>query len=125
MVSRWDPATKQVEGFGIVYLEAAAAGKPSVAAVEGGAPDAVEDGKTGILVDPASVDAVSAALRRLLSDPDGAAAMGRAGREKVRRQFTKERCLQMVEDCLMWSRRGINPETAPGAPPLSAGSRAG
>jgi phosphatidylinositol alpha-1,6-mannosyltransferase len=69
------------EGFGIVYLEAAAHGLPVVAANEGGALDAVDDGRTGVLVDPRDPEAVAAALAGLLSDRERARAMGRAGYE--------------------------------------------
>jgi phosphatidylinositol alpha-1,6-mannosyltransferase len=56
------------EGFGIVFLEAAACGVPSVAGASGGAAEAVVDGETGVVVDrPADVDAVTRALDRLLS----------------------------------------------------------
>jgi len=104
MVSRWDGATRQVEGFGITYLEAAAAGKPSVAGAAGGAIDAVEDGKTGFVVDPTSVDATRDALYKLLIDPSEATAMGIFGREMVWAQFEKEKSMrrmaQLLETCV-------------------------
>jgi phosphatidylinositol alpha-1,6-mannosyltransferase len=56
------------EGFGIVYLEASAHGLPVIAANEGGAIDAVVDGKTGLLVDPRSAEAVAAAIAAILTD---------------------------------------------------------
>lgn len=59
-----------VEGFGIVFLEAAARGLPSVAGASGGVADAVSDGVSGMLVDPTDVDAVVPRLRSLLSDDD-------------------------------------------------------
>ena len=67
------------EGFGIVYLEAAASGIPSIGTKESGAVDAVIDGETGILVEP-TVESVAAALERLLSDPRLAHRLGEAGR---------------------------------------------
>lgn len=57
-----------IEGFGIVFLEAAMAGLPSVAGNSGGVPDAVADGESGFLVDPGSPAAVAARLRELLTD---------------------------------------------------------
>jgi phosphatidyl-myo-inositol dimannoside synthase len=72
-----------VEGLGIVYLEASAMGVPVVAGRSGGAPESVVDGETGLVVDGWDVGAIAAAVGDLLADPDRAAAMGRAGREWV------------------------------------------
>lgn len=68
------------EGFGIVYLEAGARGKPVVAADAGGIRDAVIDGETGIIVPEEDVGAIADAVTRLLDDPDLAGRMGQAGR---------------------------------------------
>lgn len=76
-----------VEGLGIVYLEASATGLPVVAGDSGGAPDAVLDGETGHVVPGRSVDAVAARLIDLLSDPDGARALGEKGRCWVEREW--------------------------------------
>ena len=77
------------EGFGIVFLEAAACGVPQVAGASGGAAEAVEDGVTGLVVarprDPA---AVAAALARLLDDDALRARMGEAGRRRAVEEFT-------------------------------------
>ena len=77
------------EGFGIVFVEAAAAGVPQVAGDSGGAAEAVVDGETGYVVhqpsDPASV---ADALARLLDDPDRAGAMGKAGRARAVAEFS-------------------------------------
>ncbi len=72
-----------VEGLGIVYLEASATGLPVVAGRSGGAPDAVLPGQTGEIVDGIDVEQLAEALVRLLSDSEAAAAMGRAGRSWV------------------------------------------
>ena len=72
-----------VEGFGIVYLEASAVGVPVVAGNSGGAPESVVDGETGVVVDGWDVGAIAAAVGDLLADPGRAAAMGRAGRQWV------------------------------------------
>jgi len=72
-----------VEGLGIVYLEASATGVPVVAGDSGGAPESVLDGTTGLVVDGWDVGAIGAAVGDLLSDPARAAEMGRAGREWV------------------------------------------
>jgi phosphatidyl-myo-inositol dimannoside synthase len=80
--NRW--AGLEQEGFGIVFLEAAAAGVPQVAGDSGGAAEAVVDGETGFVVrDPTDPLAVADAIGRLLDDPDRARAMGRAGQERA------------------------------------------
>lgn len=76
-----------VEGLGIVYLEASATGLPVVAGRSGGAPDAVLDGETGVVVDGASVAEVTRAVGDLLADPQRARAMGMAGRAWVERAW--------------------------------------
>lgn len=69
------------EGFGLVFLEASACGKPVIAGRDGGAPDAVLDGETGILVNGASEEEFAAAALRLLKEPEFAARLGRRGVE--------------------------------------------
>lgn len=76
-----------VEGLGIVYLEAGACGLPVIAGRSGGAPDAVLDGRTGIVVDGRSRTQITAAAVGLLSDPDRRQAMGRAGRSWVEQSW--------------------------------------
>jgi phosphatidyl-myo-inositol dimannoside synthase len=68
-----------VEGLGMVFLEAAACGLPVVAGRSGGSTDAVIDGETGVLVDGTSPSEVAAAVSELLIDPRRAAAMGARG----------------------------------------------
>ncbi|MCF6508347.1 glycosyltransferase family 4 protein [Blastococcus sp. MG754426] len=77
-----------VEGLGMVFLEAAACGRPVVAGTSGGAPEAVRDGVTGHVVDPRSPAAVAAAIDRLLDDPVRARAMGAAGRAWVEQRWS-------------------------------------
>lgn len=72
------------EGFGIVYLEAAAYGKPVVAGNVAGALDAVADGESGLLVDPTDPHAVADAIASLLLDRELAQRLGRAGAERAR-----------------------------------------
>jgi phosphatidylinositol alpha-1,6-mannosyltransferase len=72
-----------VEGLGIVYLEASAMGLPVVAGASGGAPDAVRDGRTGYVVDGRQVGLVADRVAALLGDPERARAMGLRGREWV------------------------------------------
>lgn len=85
--TRW--AGLEQEGFGIVFLEAAAAGVPSVAGDSGGAAEAVSDGETGIVVgDPDDVGAVAAAIARLVDAPDLARKWGQAARRRAEEQFS-------------------------------------
>ncbi|MDF5758475.1 glycosyltransferase family 4 protein [Spongiactinospora sp. TRM90649] len=77
-----------VEGLGIVYLEASATGLPVIAGSSGGAPDAVRHGETGLVVDGTSVDEVARALIDLLSDPGRARMMGERGRAWTEREWS-------------------------------------
>jgi glycosyltransferase involved in cell wall biosynthesis len=85
------------ESFGIVALEAAAAGKPVVASNLGGLPDVVVDGETGLLVAPGDVSGLREALRRLIDDPDLRERMGRAGAARAA-NFSPEAVVPMFED---------------------------
>jgi phosphatidylinositol alpha-1,6-mannosyltransferase len=76
-----------VEGFGIVYLEASATGKPVVAGISGGSPDAVREGQTGYVVDGRDLDAIADRVATLLEDRELAARMGAAGRAWVEREW--------------------------------------
>jgi phosphatidylinositol alpha-1,6-mannosyltransferase len=78
----------EVEGWGNVFIEAAACGRPVVVGDSGGARESLVDGRTGVLVDGAKVAGVADAVASLLEDPVRAAAMGRAGRERVAAQYT-------------------------------------
>jgi len=80
MPSRSRLAGLEVEGLGIVYLEASACGIPVVAGASGGAPDAVIQGKTGLVVDGTKVDEIARTINELLDNPTQLAAMGQAGR---------------------------------------------
>ena len=94
------PPGQAGEGFGIVYLEAAARGLPSVAGNVGGAVDAVVDGETGRLVDPEDHIAVADAIADVLADRDLAARMGAAGAARAR-EFAWPRIAERVEDLLL------------------------
>jgi phosphatidylinositol alpha-1,6-mannosyltransferase len=72
-----------VEGFGIVFLEAGACGKPVIGGRSGGIADAVADGVTGLLVDPVDVGAMADALVQLLVQRDVAHRMGASGRQRA------------------------------------------
>lgn len=87
MPARTRGAGLDVEGLGIVYLEASAAGVPVVAGTSGGAPETVLDGRTGRVVDGRRADRVAEAIIEILADRDAAAAMGAAGRAFVERHW--------------------------------------
>jgi phosphatidylinositol alpha-1,6-mannosyltransferase len=87
MPCRTRGAGLDVEGLGIVFLEASATGVPVVAGSSGGAPETVRHNKTGLVVDGRSVNQVADAVTELLADPDRAAAMGAAGRDWVTAQW--------------------------------------
>ncbi len=91
MISREIPERGDVEGFGIVYLEAAAAGRAVIAGDSGGVSDAVEDGAGGILVPPDDPAALAETLRRVLGNRGLRREMGMAGRTRVLNRFTTER----------------------------------
>jgi phosphatidyl-myo-inositol dimannoside synthase len=77
----------EVEGLGIVYLEASATGLPVVAGNSGGAPDAVLPGRTGVVIDGAAVAAVTEEIVSLLLDPERARTMGECGRQWVQQEW--------------------------------------
>ena len=83
MPCRTRGAGLDVEGLGIVYLEASASGVPVVAGRSGGAPEAVQEGRTGLVVDGGSTDQIADAVSRILEDPELAARMGAAGRQWI------------------------------------------
>jgi phosphatidylinositol alpha-1,6-mannosyltransferase len=83
MPCRTRGAGLDVEGLGIVYLEASASGVPVVAGRSGGAPETVVDGETGLVVDGWDVGAIASTVGDLLAHPDRAARMGAAGRRWV------------------------------------------
>jgi phosphatidylinositol alpha-1,6-mannosyltransferase len=88
MPCRTRRAGLDVEGLGMVFLEAAACGRPVVAGTSGGAPEAVQEGVTGHVVDPRSPEAVAASINGLLDDPERARAMGAAGRAWVEQRWS-------------------------------------
>ena len=104
----------EVEGWGNVFIEAAATGRPAVVGDSGGAREALVPGTTGLLVDGADDREVADAVGALLSDPARADAMGHAGRERVERYFTWSRAAAELVDGLA---------RAAAEPPGGSGSR--
>jgi glycosyltransferase involved in cell wall biosynthesis len=100
------------EPFGIVGIEALAAGRPAVASATGGIVDWLEDGVCGLCVAPGDAGALARALGELLDDPDRQRAMGAAGREVVAARFSPERHVDTLIDAYRsarstwWSERG-------------------
>jgi glycosyltransferase involved in cell wall biosynthesis len=86
------------EGFPNAVLEAMAAGKAVVAAATGGTVEAVEDGRTGILVPPRDPEALAEGLLLLLRDPALAQRMGEAGMARVREEYSLERMVRSYQD---------------------------
>jgi phosphatidylinositol alpha-1,6-mannosyltransferase len=104
----WD-----VEGLGIVYLEAGAIGLPVVAGDSGGAPDAVVDGTTGHVVNGRDVEQVADRLIELLGNPAGASRMGEQGRSWVEREWSWPTVSRRLTDLL----DGVDPDAGPHAQP--------
>ena len=97
--SRWGGLEQ--EGFGIVFLEAAACAVPQVAGASGGAAEAVVDGETGLVVDPPEdVQAVADAIDSLLADPERARALGQAARRRVEAELTYDALAARLGDAL-------------------------
>lgn len=80
-----------VESFGIVYIEANACSKPVIGANNGGVPDAIIDGVTGLLVETDDVPSIVDGLNRLLDDPELSVRLGEQGYERVRSEFTADK----------------------------------
>jgi phosphatidylinositol alpha-1,6-mannosyltransferase len=100
MPCRTRAAGLDVEGLGIVYLEASATGLPVVGGDSGGAPDAVRDGETGYVVGGADVPAIATRVAELLADPVRAKAMGAAGRAWVEAEWRWETQAARLTDLL-------------------------
>jgi phosphatidylinositol alpha-1,6-mannosyltransferase len=86
------------EGFGMVFIEAAACGKPVVAGIAGGTSAAVLDGVTGVRVEGSDLMAVVSALQRLISDKSLSQAMGKAGLVRVNNEFSWERVAKKTKN---------------------------
>lgn len=100
------------EGLPVVALEAMERGRAVVAAAAGGTPEVVENGVTGLLVEPGSVAGLADALARLREEPELARRLGSAGRARIEREFTLERMtdrtLAVLEDAATVRRRPVD-----------------
>ncbi len=92
------------EGFGLVFLEAAASGKPAIAGKAGGTSSAVIDGKTGLLVDGENVAEIAAAVGRLLDDPEESSRLGHAGRQRVLDNYIHKRRVDQLRELALKKR---------------------
>jgi len=101
MVSREIRERGDVEGFGIVFLEANALKKPIIAGRSGGIADAVEEGVTGLLVNPEDVDEIAGSIIKLLKDENLCDRLGQQGYTRVREKYdwrNREEDLQVLLD---------------------------
>jgi phosphatidylinositol alpha-1,6-mannosyltransferase len=98
LLANREAANGDVEGFGIVFLEANAAGKPVIGGRSGGAIEAVADGVTGFLVDPDDPKELESVLRELLRNPDLRRTIGTAGRRRVESEFSWRQRAQRLHE---------------------------
>jgi glycosyltransferase involved in cell wall biosynthesis len=89
-------ADGQMEGIPVALMEALASGRPVVTTSISGIPELVENEVNGLLVPPGDAEAFAAALQRVLGDPRMRAEMGLNGQQKVRDEFTLDRCTQQL-----------------------------
>lgn len=92
------------EGFGLVFLEAGASGKPVVAGNAGGTGSAVVDGVTGLRVDGEKLEEVESAIERILRNPEQARAKGSAGRERTASRFTSDQRAEQIRRLIVTPR---------------------
>jgi phosphatidylinositol alpha-1,6-mannosyltransferase len=88
----------RVEGFGVALAEASACGLPVIAGQSGGLAEAVQDGETGLVVDPDDPAAVAAAIRRLLDDQLLARRLGQGGRKAIETYYNWDRVIRDLRD---------------------------
>lgn len=96
----------EIEGWGSVFIEAAACARPVIVGDSGGTREVLVDGETGLLVDGSDVSAVADAVATLLEDPERASAMGKAGRARVESYFTWQR---VAAELAGWLRESVVP----------------
>ncbi|MBV9866504.1 MAG: glycosyltransferase family 4 protein [Abitibacteriaceae bacterium] len=88
------------EGFGFVFLEAMAYGKPVIAGNQDASVEVVQHNQTGLLVDPTSVNEIAAAIEYLLANPEVRQHMGRQGAERVNKEFSFPRFRELLHESL-------------------------
>jgi phosphatidylinositol alpha-1,6-mannosyltransferase len=100
MPNRETQGEETFEGFGTSFIEAGACGKPVIGGRSGGVSDAVEDGVTGVLVNPRNAGEIAHALIRFLTDEEYAMQLGEQGRARAEREFRWETLAKEVEALL-------------------------
>ena len=110
-------AIPDVEGFGLVLLEAGACGRPVLGARSGGIPDAVAEDDSGLLVAPDDVEATADALARLLGDPELAHRLGEGGLRRARGALSWDRAARAIYETIEASLETSDPSSRP-KPPL-------
>jgi phosphatidyl-myo-inositol dimannoside synthase len=100
MLSRESRRPALFEGFGIAYIEAAMAGRPSLAGDSGGVADSVLNGETGVVVDPLSLPEIVEGAARLLEDAAYADALGEHARARALRDYTWAAAVDRMERCM-------------------------
>jgi phosphatidyl-myo-inositol dimannoside synthase len=100
MISRDLLDETDMEGFGLVFLEANLFGKPVIAGRSGGIADAVLDGQTGVMVDPGNPSAVAGAVVRLLTDEVLSHQLGETGRIRVLEQFSGQSAIHKIREVI-------------------------
>lgn len=113
MPNREEPDKGEVEGFGLVFLEANACGVPVIGGNSGGVPEAIAHGVSGYLVNPYDLTDLTWRVLALLGNRTLARQMGAAGREWAQRQFSWERAAQQLQ--------ALNEEVAAQSRPVHAG----
>ncbi len=106
LCSREDWDAPNIEGFGVVFLEAAACGLPSIGGNSGGIPDAIEDQKTGLLVPPEDPKAIMEALLFLARNPKIRLEMGKNARERCENSFRWDDVAERILHRMKQSRKG-------------------
>jgi glycosyltransferase involved in cell wall biosynthesis len=92
------------EGFGLVYIEAAFHGIPSIGTCVGGVPTAIQEGKTGMLVAPGDIDSLAGAIQKLRNDSEQRRRLGGAARERAFQEFTEEKMITRYEQALFYAK---------------------
>jgi len=92
------------EGFGLVFLEAAASSKPAIAGRAGGTDSAVIDGETGLLVDGEKIKDIVAAIGHILRNPEESSRMGNTARQRVLENFIHKRRVDQLRDLVFRKR---------------------
>jgi glycogen(starch) synthase len=108
------------EPFGIVALEAAAAGAPLVASTAGGLAELVVDGETGLSVTPGDVDAIAGAVRAVLVDPAAAARRARAAKARLATEFSWQRIAE--ETAAVYASATVRDHQPLGRPKIASGN---